>query len=598
MAQYKGIGYDTTGKVRTGTSADTVQFNGAIDVVGNASVGGNLNVVGDIISGGSENVVISDPAIDLGVGATTAQTTGFSFVAKAGTNSNTITSITQSTRVVVCTAATSIAANDIVQISGSSDPSNNGLYVVASVASPNITLGNTAYVGTAPFIQTALGGDSTGGTISQVNLKALVVAGNGLINDSGASPYAEGTLLEAFATDAAISDFTTDGSYSAVGATSPTTLQDAYDNGNSITLTSGNNFTIAKSLSGSAAVSLGANAASNFTVDGASITLQTNTSGDVVLTSAGDVDINGGAAVTIDASVGGVSIDGADASNFTTSTGALTLDGATGVNIAGNAAEIDITTSGALDLNSGAFTLDASSISMDGTAASNFTIAGADLVLQTTTTGDITANAVDTLTLKSQKQGVQAVVINAEGGTGGDVVIQNNGVDQVTVNTNGFALNAGVTVASILDQDDMSSDSDTALATQQSIKAYVDTSLQEYQNISQLTDGSSGAIAAGDVVAVGSSGTAIQADADASSTCRVVGICVATGGGNIFVQQIGNITGLSGLTAGDTLYASLTAGALTNDVSSFTTGDVVFVVGYATSTTSMIVAPRFVMEIG
>ena len=79
------------------------------------------------------------------------------------------------------------------------------------------------------------------------------------------------------------------------------------------------------------------------------------------------LDIDASGAVTIDTSAGGVSVDAAAASNFTTAAGALTLNGAGGVNIAGNAAEIDITTSAALDLNSGAFTLNGSTVGIDGT---------------------------------------------------------------------------------------------------------------------------------------------------------------------------------------------------------------------------------------
>ena len=46
--------------------------------------------------------------------------------------------------------------------------------------------------------------------------------------------------------------------------------------------------------------------------------------------------------------------------------GALTLDGADGINIAGNASEIDITTTGALDINATATTIDSSAgISID-----------------------------------------------------------------------------------------------------------------------------------------------------------------------------------------------------------------------------------------
>jgi hypothetical protein len=718
----KGIGFnDSSIKNQTIASGDTLAIDGDISVAegiavtaggvtvtaggltvtagdasfgANVDVSGNLNVTGDIVSGGSQNVVIKDPAIDLGVGATAAQTTGFSFVADQGTNVNTISSITSSTGTIVCSAATSIAAGDLIQISGSSDSANDGIYAVDSVSSPNIVIDtSTTNIGKLPFVQTAFNGNGTGGTVSQVNLKALVVAGASKILDGGGSAYAEGTLLECFAADATVSDFTANGSYSQVGG-GATSLQDAYDTGATITTASSTDLALTLSsgdftASGTGAVLLTPTAASSFTSGGA-------------------LTLTGGAAST-----------------WSTSAGALTLDGASGVSIAGNAAEIDLTTTGALDLNSGAFTLDASTASIDSTdttnltmtasdagakaltisasnggagaasidivtaaagdtvninasgngatvignasanditidsagivsidaadtvnltmatndastktltiaasnadvsnkadidvdadgdilidaagaislgaaAASDFTVAGADLVLQTTTTGDITANAVDTLTLKSQKQGVQAIVINSEGGTGGEVIIQNNGTTHVTVDTNGFALNAGVSVASILDQDDMSSDSATALATQQSIKAYVDNSLQEYQNITQLADGSSGVLAAGDVVAINGSGQAIQADASTESTCRVIGLCVATGGGNISIAQIGNITGLSGLTAGNKLYVSTTAGALTSTAPS-ASGEIIFLVGYATSTTAMVLAPQFITEIG
>lgn len=92
----------------------------------------------------------------------------------------------------------------------------------------------------------------------------------------------------------------------------------------------------------------------------------------------GTVNIDGDTAVTIDSSSGGVSIDGATASNFTTVAGALTLDGAGGLLLIGNAAEIDLTTSVALDLNSGAGTWDASTLSLDSTDDSNLTMSAND----------------------------------------------------------------------------------------------------------------------------------------------------------------------------------------------------------------------------
>ena len=51
---------------------------------------------------------------------------------------------------------------------------------------------------------------------------------------------------------------------------------------------------------------------------------------------------------------------------MSTGAGALTLNGAGGVNIAGNSSEVDITTTGALDINAAATTIDSSAgVSID-----------------------------------------------------------------------------------------------------------------------------------------------------------------------------------------------------------------------------------------
>ena len=68
--------------------------------------------------------------------------------------------------------------------------------------------------------------------------------------------------------------------------------------------------------------------------------------------------------------------------------------------------------------------------------------------------------------------------LNAVGSTltapsNGDLTLQTSGTGSVIVNDT-FQIGSGVGVTTILDEDDLSSDSATALATQQSIKAYVD----------------------------------------------------------------------------------------------------------------------------
>ncbi len=67
-----------------------------------------------------------------------------------------------------------------------------------------------------------------------------------------------------------------------------------------------------------------------------------------------------------------------DADNTLTASSDFTID-AQGLNLQGNALEIDVTTTGALDLNSGAFTLDASTVGI------------------TSTTGDVTISSADDL---------------------------------------------------------------------------------------------------------------------------------------------------------------------------------------------------------
>jgi len=108
------------------------------------------------------------------------------------------------------------------------------------------------------------------------------------------------------------------------------------------------------------------------------VTASTHVSASGDLSVTGNVDFDGNVDIdntttTIDSS-GGISLDGGAASNLTTSAGALTLSGAGGVNIAGSNQEIDITTTGAVDINSAAFTLNGSTVGIDG--SSTLTLGG------------------------------------------------------------------------------------------------------------------------------------------------------------------------------------------------------------------------------
>ena len=59
-------------------------------------------------------------------------------------------------------------------------------------------------------------------------------------------------------------------------------------------------------------------------------------------------------------------------------------------------------------------------------------------------------------------------------------------IDAATVEFNSLSGTGSVAITDILDQDNMSSDSATALATQQSIKAYVDSSVASFDTLAEV----------------------------------------------------------------------------------------------------------------
>ena len=141
----------------------------------------------------------------------------------------------------------------------------------------------------------------------------------------------------------------------------------------------------------------------------------------------------------------GITLDGTTISATPSSTidldagGAITIDGAT-VSIGG-------------DSDTGAITADSTAgISLDAAAASNFTVAGANLVLNTTTSGDIDLTAAANLDLDGGSVDIDSTAaisldagaasnfttsdgaLTLSGGTG--VAIQENGTDVIAIDTN------------------------------------------------------------------------------------------------------------------------------------------------------------------
>lgn len=581
MATYKGIGYDnTSGKNRTGLATDTVDFNSnlkspTLEVTGDASIGGDLNVSGDIVSAGAVNLVVQDPVIDLGVGNTsaTALAGGFTFSLNRASSftAETITASTNSGASIsgapelTASSASSFASGDILVLTGSDN--NNGIFVVNSIVSgTRIVLkgqGGTSISGNVPFAQTQVETE-TGQTATayKVDIKVLVVADGTNFPQTSGSAFAKGTLIEKFQANAVESNFNGNGAYTEVGAS--TSLQGAYDTGNTVTTASGNDIALTLAngnfvINGSGAVDIG------FTSD--------DVGGFKVGTNAVDI-----------ISTGAVSIDGVGASNFTTN-GDLTLS---------------TTTSGGIIVNSVStldiFSDDVTTIQMDANDASPI-----DLTIQ--------AN-------NSNAGGEANIKIDADDA----VKLQINGADKVSVaNTTTIFNNtiqadttaglkfggSGIQVVGVLDEDNMVTNSDTQLATQQSIKAYVDSQgISDFTGIATMVADET--IAKGNIVAIkitgSNQGRAQLAQATtASSRNKIIGVAVSAGnaGDTISVAQSGVLGGFSGLTIGSTIYVNpASANGSTVNSAPNTTGQTVFQIGFAKSASELIIAPQFIMEIG
>jgi len=120
--------------------------------------------------------------------------------------------------------------------------------------------------------------------------------------------------------------------------------------------------------------------------------------------SSGALELTGAANSTWKTTSGSINID-SEAST-------VEIDGHSGVNIVGNAAEVDITTSGEVDINSGAFNLDGGAISIDGTDDSNFTVTGSGKDISMSATG----GGTQVLTIHSAGTGENAIQINSQAG--------------------------------------------------------------------------------------------------------------------------------------------------------------------------------------
>lgn len=102
-------------------------------------------------------------------------------------------------------------------------------------------------------------------------------------------------------------------------------------------------------------------------------------------------------------------------------------------------------------------------------------------------------------------------------------------------------------------------------------------------------------VAIRDAVYISSADNVSPADASAISTAGVVGfaLAAATAGNPVSIRHEGVVTGFAGLTAGARYFLSETTGAITSTPPTGS-GTVVFFVGFAKSTTALLIEKQFI----
>ena len=516
----KGIAYDNTAIQNiTVVAGESVGFDGAMSIaegltvlatgitvdaggaaiVGNSTITGNLTVTGNLISQDDLQVLIKDNFIDLNVGyvGTTYKQTGLTFnyqgisgkVFTVASNTNNLTFTvgdnSNRARLVLSGAAVissgTFAVNDVLQISGTTNGENDGIYIVhangsdntidvksSTLASPDAV--NSAFALLNFTAQTQNSGDVT---IAIVNLMAIRASSAGLL-------------------ESASGDSDTDfSSYTSVGAA--TTLQQAYAAGNTIT-TSGSNDVLFTTTSG------------GFKVQGSGSVLIGNSTAVSAfgVTSSGTSTITSAGNSTLRSSEANVTIQSDSGTITNTCTGATYTINATGQTVDINATTVDIDANNFQVNGSGAANItyndDVDIISNNGAvdidAGGNVEIDAADSVsIQGAITSDLSvvgaaASATDLSLVASNSTGAASIgltaksaVINTVGGSAQLTIAAATSTfanNVVFDSTDGFKVSGeSVTISSIKDEDNMASDSATALATQQSIKAYVDSQISD-----------------------------------------------------------------------------------------------------------------------
>lgn len=438
------------------TASDSIEIgvNTSFTSGANVVVSGNLTVTGTTFTTESETVLIADNHLYLNDGytANTPQTGGLvvnydptvttTTVAAGGFTAG-VAAVSNPTVVV---AATVFAVGDLIQISGAANRSNDGLYEVLDNTTTTMTIRGIGLTATQEdFTQNQFVTDATvAGSIYKVNVSVMRAGTDGLWEYAVGSASPAGTPL-------VFTDFATGGT---------TTLQSAYENGNTITtsapegnitFTGTEDFLVTLSdvdmdvsgtitLDATTTITIGGDNDTSAINIGTSASARTITIGNA--TGATTMDLNSGTGgVTVDTTSGGtISLDAIGAaSNFSVATNGsaqdltLSVTGATDSSVV-----IDSSGTGAdaVDINAtaGGITVDAvGALSLDSTGtASNLTLTANDAGTATLTievtnagagAGDLDINADNAITVDGASFSVDGTSNSNVSVTGGNLVL-------------------------------------------------------------------------------------------------------------------------------------------------------------------------------
>ena len=212
-----------------------------------------------------------------------------------------------------------------------------------------------------------------------------------------------------------------------------------------------------------------------------------------------------------------------------------TAGGTTVGNLQGNI-QLGKTAAGEIDTSSGNLTIDSAggTITLDDnvTISGNLTVSGTTTTVDSTTVSIQNAFVFEGATDDAHETTLTTVdptadrTISLPNATG--TVVLKDTTDTLTNKTiTSAVLNTAVSGSAILDEDNMASDSATQLATQQSIKAYVD-SQNTAQDLDLTTDSGTIDVALGTETLTVSGGTGIDSSATGTTVTLAIDSTVAT----------------------------------------------------------------------